>query len=554
MADDTFSYIQDLTNLLNGIPSARWNFPLAVGSSLDSPAGLGQPAALTYSFVQTPPSYYDSTDPVHSQFRSFTAAEIAATRNVLAHYSEVINITFTASASTLGQMTFGAAGLPQNEAGFAYGPAYSSSFTGSAKTIVRVSENATSGDVWLQRSFVDAVMQPGAHGYSTLLHEVGHALGLKHPFDPTHTLPSSMDSTRYTVMSYTAPENMGIVTVSGDASGYSWTTGATVEARSLMPLDILALQYLYGANTSSRAGNDTYSWQPSERFLQTLWDGGGSDTIDCSNQALPCAIDLNGGAYSSIGIRSTAAELRLEMPSFATQADTPTYDGRNNLAIAYNVTIENAIGGRGNDVLTGNSANNRLTGAAGNDALDGGTGTDIAAFSGSRSSYSVTRNNDGTMTVSDQRSGSADGTDALANIERLAFSDKNLAFDASGSAGNTAKLIGAAFGIASLQPTLNGIGIQVFDSGLSLQQVAEAALNTALFAQIAGSRSNEAVVRTVYTNVVGSAPSAADTQFFVGWLQDGMSQADLLVLAANTDLNAQHINLAGISSTGLEYV
>src|SRR5262249_62295029 len=65
-------------------------------------------------------------------------------------------------------------------------------------------------------------------------------------------------------------------------------------------------------------------------------------------------VDLNAGTYSDVG-------------GFMT----------NNLAIAYNVTIENAIGGSGNDTITGNDANNTLWGGPGNDTLLGGIGNDI---------------------------------------------------------------------------------------------------------------------------------------------------------------------------------
>jgi hypothetical protein len=81
--------------------------------------------------------------------------------------------------------------------------------------------------------------------------------------------------------------------------------------------DMLALQYTYGANTSWHAGADTYGWQLGEKFLETLWDGGGVDTINGSNQTLACVINLTPGSYSSIGLRQTHAELYQDIPSFA---------------------------------------------------------------------------------------------------------------------------------------------------------------------------------------------------------------------------------------------
>jgi hypothetical protein len=64
-------------------------------------------------------------------------------------------------------------------------------------------------------------------GYETLLHELGHALGLKHPFDDSIHLPASQDNTSYTLMSYNE--------TGGPRSTYS-------------PYDIAALNWLYGGD------------------------------------------------------------------------------------------------------------------------------------------------------------------------------------------------------------------------------------------------------------------------------------------------------------------
>lgn len=86
-----------------------------------------------------------------------------------------------------------------------------------------------------------------------------------------------------------------------------------------------------------------------------------------------------------------------------------------------------------------------------------------------------------------------------------------------------------------------------------MQQVAELALNTELFLQLAGSRGNEAVVTQLYSSVLDVAPPPEDLAYFVGMLAGGMSQADLLVLAAETEINALHIDLAGLALAGIEF-
>lgn len=196
--------------------------------------------------------------------------------------------------------------------------------------------------------------------------------------------------------------------------------------------------------------------------------------------------------------------------------------------------------------IQGGSGNDTFTLGTGSAVVDGGAGIDTVIFPLPRSTYQLT--NDSALVCS-----SSGGTNTLTNVERLQFPDAKLAFDFAGPAGSVARLIGAAFGASHLEPGLNGTGIRLFDQGYSPRQVAEFALNSSLFVQLAGSRSDEAVVRTLYANVVGHAPSAADIAYFDGMLHAGMSQADLLGWAADTDLNAQRINLVGLAAAGLEY-
>ena len=139
------------------------------------------------------------------------------------------------------------------------------------------------------------------------------------------------------------------------------------------------MQALYGANMASHPGDDSYGFADGERFLMTIWDSGGTDTIDASAQTLRSIISLVDGTFSSIGLRLTTAELRRDFPAGSAAAPTPTYDGRDNLAIAYGAVIESAIGGSGDDQITGNPSDNQLTGGAGRDTLNGGAGNDTLA-------------------------------------------------------------------------------------------------------------------------------------------------------------------------------
>ena len=110
---------------------------------------------------------------------------------------------------------------------------------------------------------------------------------------------------------------------------------ASIEAMTPTPLDILAIQYIYGANMTTRTGDDVYKLSTSEQ-LRAIWDAGGIDTLDASNQTLGATIDLDDGAFSSIGRRNVGGS------------------AQNNVAIAYGAIIENATGGSGGDKIFGN--------------------------------------------------------------------------------------------------------------------------------------------------------------------------------------------------------
>ncbi len=367
----TSTALDGLLYIRNGDLAGRWNFPDAVGTPFNLPGGTGNAVSLSYSFLGSLPGYSSE-----SGFLAFNDHQKQATRSILSSIESLIDVDFN-EITGVGQLTFGMSSQSAGQGGFAYAPAFSYAYR---SNIESVTELATGGDVWINRhqSWVADDWLPGHDGYATLLHETGHALGLKHPFDGTYTLAASLDDESHTVMSYTRAPHSALIAVSGNQWSYSWLT-THLRPSTLMPLDIEALQYLYGANTITRTGNDIYHWSNNAELLETIWDSGGNDTIDCSNQALTCIIDLRAGNYSSIALRLTDAEKRLglDLPSwFTVSLPTDIYNGRNNLAIAKGVVIEKALGGSGNDQLAGNAANNLLSGGGGSDSLSGGAGND----------------------------------------------------------------------------------------------------------------------------------------------------------------------------------
>jgi serralysin len=243
--------------------------------------------------------------------------------------------------------------------------------------------SAKAGDIWIDYGKADSSFAAGGYDYMAVLHELGHALGLKHPFEDGTTLADAYDNYRYTVMSYTEYADDHFKTVEPTATGVK-TVVAGVFPSTPMVFDILALQARYGADAATAAGNTTYAFSQSTPFMQTIWDAGGTDTIDLSSHTRGSIVDLTPGAYSSIAYYSAGAQAAdwtqlypWAADFFQTQFGQPdTYTWSNNLGIAYGTVIENFTGGSGGDTVSGNDAANAILGDGGDDSIDGANGDD----------------------------------------------------------------------------------------------------------------------------------------------------------------------------------
>jgi Ca2+-binding RTX toxin-like protein len=217
-------------------------------------------------------------------------------------------------------------------------------------------------------------------------------------------------------------------------------------------------------------------------------------------------------------------------------------------------SIENVVGSVFGDTLTGSAGDNRIEGSdgddrlvatAGNDVLDGGNGIDTAAYAGARSTYTLRRGADGVFTVEKP---AAAGTDTLPAVERLQFGDTRLALDLDGPAGQVAKLLGAVFGVGELTNKVYvGIGLAYLDAGTSYEQLA------ALAVEATGRSRPADVVELLWTNLVGSPPSAEQAAPYVAMLDSGTSVGALALLAADSDINALNIDLVGLVQAGIEF-
>ncbi|SCZ04710.1 M10 family metallopeptidase [Microvirga guangxiensis] len=323
-------------------------------------------SSLTYSFPTSSAHYgvsYGSSEPSNA-FGTFLSAQQGAARTALKLYASVANLTFheiTETASQHADIRFARSNSPWTA--WAYYP----------------NDNDTGGDVWVNNtSRTYDAPRKGNYAYLTIAHEIGHALGLEHPHEGT-AMPRNRDSMEYTIMSYRSHVGASM------SSGYTNETWGY--SQSLMMYDIAALQHLYGANYGTNSGNTVYAWTPTgrayvngsavsvagdNRIFQTLWDGGGIDTYDFRQYTTDLKINLNPGSWT-LTSRSQLAKLDAGGKKLAAGNIANAFLYENDTRSL----IEKALGGSGNDTITGNQGANTLRGNAGNDRLVGRSGDDV---------------------------------------------------------------------------------------------------------------------------------------------------------------------------------
>jgi len=290
-------------------------------------------------------------------FSPFTSTMQAGAREAFSLWASVANISFTEVTEP-------------NAAGVIRMGRSSSADEGSSAFAYELGNDEPSADIWF--GYTGSLENPHWNTYAdvafeTEVHEIGHALGLKHPGDYNGDgqgeppfAAANIDCLAYSTMSY-------IPYPGGDMEA---NMGDTSYPQTPMLDDIAAIQYLYGANYNYNSNDTTYTFKPSDtKIFRTIWDGGGIDTYDASAYNEGVSLNLAPGAWSTLGA-SQLADLGdgQKPPGSVANAYLFGNDTRS--------LIENAIGGSGNDTLWGNAGNNTLSGGAGNDVLWGGPGGD----------------------------------------------------------------------------------------------------------------------------------------------------------------------------------
>ena len=257
-------------------------------------------AIITYGFLSNPNNELQG-------FKPFYEEQQLAVKAALDKFAAVLDVMFVEDYNSMPDFKFYLDDLTSAGKGAAAG--YASAQTGE----IHINSNNYADE---------GLLQPGGFGFEVLLHEISHAMGLKHPFEAP-VLPISENNENNTVMSYTSNNK---------------------NDTELGLFDIAALQFLHGVNQNIAIDDNTYSF--ANKYIN---DAAGKDVFSASEQTDSVTIDLNQGGWSYIGEKNNSI-----------LANNQTF-------ISYGTNIEDAIGGSGDDTLISNALNNTLAGGTGRD-------------------------------------------------------------------------------------------------------------------------------------------------------------------------------------------
>jgi hypothetical protein len=549
---------------LSTIGNAIFNFPQTMGAENFSLIGdirlsVSDPFTYTQSLTNGVNYYVYTQSP--SFIRSWTTDQIASLDAIALGFSQIANLKFSKITNYAGSnpsqinkssdinisfihrwdlgMIAGVSGLNSDYGSIAF------NYLGASGDIVL--------NAWVlgdKSGGVNLSLEPQSASGFTLLHEMGHSLGMSHPHISELPNGNRVLSGNFNQINLLGFQNLGFKINNTNFLDKSYftimsydqaftNTGRAVFPQNPMILDVIALQEAYGfGGGTSGSGNDviTPGVMGDVNSFRTYYDIGGVDTVNISNYSSGAYLHMGSsilGAPYAVGVSMSADDFkRIDL-------------GKDPESIRwYYGDYENAIGGVSGDRIIGNSLNNMITGLGGDDIIDGGGGFDTSRYINKASDYVVAHSSLGWIVTS-----KAEGVDSISNIERLSFLDKSLALDLNGNAGVVAKVLGAVFGGAAVTNKIYvGIGLDLLDSGVNnFNTLGELALSAANLV------SPEQVVTRLWTNVVGFFPSELDTAPYIKMLNDGMSFGELVHLAAESSSNHLNIKLMGLMESGIEF-
>lgn len=345
--------------------TARNNVALTGNASIDSLlTGDAWVGAITYSFPATNAEYgsnyaFGNDDAPYTDFMAMSAAQQTAFEFALdADVGPAAQAVFSVegftnvdiSLTTAANATIrGAQSSEANPTAYAYTPA-----TGFS----------ASGDVWFGDNIDYRNPVMGDYSFHTHLHEIGHALGLEHSHEGNIS-PLSTEHAAYTVMSYRAFEGAELTGYTYETFGAPQTF-MQMDIAALQHMygaDYTSnsgnTTYTWTPGSSDTVIDNVIALNPGgDVIFATIWDGGGTDTYDLSAYATDMRIDVSAGGYSLFDINQ-ASDLGPGQTADGNIYNALMFQG-NQASL-----IENAIGGSGDDLFIGNQADNNFNAGSG---------------------------------------------------------------------------------------------------------------------------------------------------------------------------------------------